>query len=225
MITKHNLPQNRLKVVFGSKNNGSCMDISDSLDGSPVCTGTSVLNDDIIPPLDGISSDETPSWATELFTLSGERGRITLSFEVDSKDHDHMELAVFNCPDMGINSSMVDIYFDSSFRPDKTGTNQPLGDLSTESQLVGTSCEHLLVFCVKYNTSVYAPPPTNSINLVFPSASEIGPKYVFLGEVTFMKGGDEPCDPTPRPGEALSSFARFFLNLSCSLIYTIYYDY
>ena len=138
--------------------------------------------------------------ATELFTLNGERGRIILSFEVDSMDHDRMELAVFNCPNMGIDSPMVDIYFDFSFRPDRTGMNRTLGNLSTESPLVGTSCDHLLVFCVKYNTCVKAPSPTHYINLVFPRASQTGSMYVFLGEVTFLKGGDEPCDFTPRPG-------------------------
>ena len=61
-----------------------------------------MLNDGIIPTLDGISSNETSLWATELFTLSGERGRNILSFEVDSVDHDHMELAVFNCPGLGM---------------------------------------------------------------------------------------------------------------------------
>ena len=214
LYTRHSLPQNRLELVFGSKSNGNCTNVSQSLDGNrPVCAGTSVLNDGCIPPLDGISSNETSSWATELFTLSGENGRIILSFEVDNMDHDRMELAVFNCPDMGINSSMVDIYFDSSFRPDRTGMNQLLGNLSTESQLVGISCDHLLVFCVKYNTSVDAPSPTDNISLVFPGASETGSKYVFLGDVTFLKGGDGPCDPTtPGPGEALSSFASFSFN-------------
>ena len=209
VITRHNLPLQRLELVYGSINNGSCTDVSQSLNENPICAGTSVLNDGIIPALDGISSNETSSWATELFTLSGDRGRIILSFEVDSMDHDRMELAVFNCPIMDINSPMVDIYFDSSFRPDRIGTNQPLGNFDTESQLVGTSCDHLLLFCVKYNTSVDAPSPTHYINLVFPGASETWSKYVFLGEVTFLKGGDEPCDPTPRPGEALSSFASF----------------
>ena len=201
MITRHNLLPHRLELVFGSEYNSNCTNVSQSLDGSPVCAGTSVLNDGIIPALDGISFNETSSWATELFTLSGESGRIILSFEVDSMDHDSMELAVFNCPDMGINSPMVDIYFDSSFRPDRIGTNQPLGNFNTESQLVGTSCDHLIVFCVKYNTSVDAPSPTHYINLVFPRASETGSKYVFLGEVTFLKGGDEPSHPTPRPGK------------------------
>ena len=213
VITRHNLPQKRLELVYGSQNNGNCTDVSQSLNEIPVCTGTSVLNDGIIPILNGISSNETSSWATELFTLSGENGRIILSFEVDSMDHVRMELAVFNCPDMGINSPKVDIYYDSLFRPDRMGTNQPLGNFSTESQLVGTSCDHLLVFCVPYNTSEDAPSPTNSINLVFPRASETRSMYVFLGEVTFLKGGDGPCDPTtPRPGEALSSFASFSFN-------------
>ena len=218
VITRHNLPQRRLELVYGSQSNGGCTNESQSLNRIPVCANTSVLNDGIIPTLDGISSNETSSWATELFTLSGENGRIILSFEVDSMDHDRMELAVFNCPDMGINSPVVNISFDSSFRPDRNGTGQPVGDLSTESQLNGTSCDHLLVFCVKYDTSVDAPSPTDNINLVFPSTSQTNSMYVFLGEVTFLNGSDKPCDPTPRPGEALSSF---LLTLSCSLIYTI----
>ena len=201
MITRHSLPQLRLELVYGSQCNGSCTNVSQSLYGIPVCTGTSVLNDGIIPALDGISSNEASSWATELFTLSGVSGRIILSFEVDSMDHDRMELAVFNCPGMGINSPRVDIFFDSPFRPDRIGSIQSLGNLSTESQLVGTSCDHLIVFCVKYNTSVDAPSPTNNISLVFPRANQTSSKYVFLGEVTFLKGGDEPCDPTPRPGK------------------------
>ena len=211
VITRHNLPQMRLEIINGSQSNGSCTDVSQSLDGITVCVGASVLNDGIIPALDGISSNE---WATELFTLNRENGRIILSFKVDSMDHDHMELAVFNCPDMGINSPVVDVYFDSLFRPDRTDrtdrtdSSRPLGDFSTESPLVGTSCDHLLVFCVKYNTSVDAPSPTHYINLMFPGASQTRSKYVFLGEVSFLKGGDEPCDPTPRPGKFTVTFVH-----------------
>ena len=195
----------RLELIFGSQSNGSCTNVSQSSDGIPVCAapGTSVLNDDIIPALDGVNSLNTSSWAAELFTLNRENGRIILSFEVNSTDHDRMELAVFNCPGMGINSSVVDIYFDSSFRPDRTGTmnRQLLGSLSTRSQLNGTSCDHLLVFCVRYNASMGAPSQTRHINLMFPPASQTNSKYVFLGEVTFLNGGSEPCDLTPEPGE------------------------
>ena len=165
-----------MEFVYGSQNNTGCTNVSQSLNGIPVSPGTSVLNDGCIPTLDGISSNETSSWATELFTLSGERGRIILSFEVDSMDHDRMKLAVFNCPDMGINSPVVDIYFDSSFRPNRIGRSLSLGDFNTESQLVGTSCDHLLGFCVKYNTSVDT--PTHYVNLVFPGASQTTSKYV-----------------------------------------------
>ena len=98
VITRHNLPQNRLKPVFGSQNNGSCTSSNTSLNGSFVCIGTSVLNDGIIPALDGITINSL--WASKLFTLNGTRGRIVLSFEVDSDSHDRMELAVFNCPDI-----------------------------------------------------------------------------------------------------------------------------
>ena len=187
VITKHNLPQRRLELVFGSQNNGSCTLLNTSLNGSSVCIGTSVLNDGIIPALDGISS--TTTWASKLFTLSGTRGRIVLSFEVDSENHDRMELAVFNCPQMRINLPLFSVYFDESFRPDRNKTNNRiLGTLIVESQLMNTSCDQLLVFCVKYNTTQ---PQTRFINLVIPNSNS---NYVFLGEVKFLNGSSDSCD-------------------------------
>ena len=173
------------------------------------CAGTSVLNDGFIPPLDGVSSNST--WASELFTLNGTRGIIRLSFEVDSENHDCMELAVFNCPEMRINLSSVSVYFDSSFRPDRNDST--LGTLIMESQLMATSCDHLLVFCVKYNTTQS---PTQFINLVIPSNSSVD--YVFLAEVTFLDGGNEPCYLTPRSGKTLTHIVAIIL-LSVIIMY------
>ena len=133
MITRHSLPQRRLELVYGSQNNGSCTNVSQSFDGVPVCAGTSVLNDDNIPALDGITSTMNSTWADELFTLNGTRGRIVLSFEVDSESHDHMELAVFNCPQMRISLSSFSLYFGESFRPDR------LFNYYNTSQILGTS--------------------------------------------------------------------------------------
>ena len=53
---------------------------------------------------------------------------------------------------------------------------------------MNTSCDHLLVFCVKYNMTQQ---PTRFINLVIPYNNS---DHVFLGEVTFLNGGSEPCD-------------------------------
>ena len=159
MITRHNLPLNRLEVVFGSQNNDSCTNVSQSLDGNPICAGTSVLNDGAIPSLDGVRSN--PTCAIELFTLSRINGRIIPSFEVDSVNHDCMELPVFNCPEMGISISSFSVYFDSSFRPDRM-VGSPLGTFIMEPQLVDTSCDQLLIFCVKYNTTE---PLTQFINV------------------------------------------------------------
>ena len=63
--------------------------------------------------------------------------------------------------------------------------------------LSDVSCDHLLVFCFKYPPTVS---PTRYIDLEFPVQENIDSSYVFLGEVTFLSGGSEPCDPTPRPG-------------------------
>ena len=186
-ITRHGLPQQRLVLVNGSQNNGSCQDLSSTLD-RPICAGTSVLNDGIIPGLVGVGQSN-PQWASELFTLSG-TNTIRLSFELDSVDHDRMELAVFNCPEMSINLSMLNVYFDSSFRPDEMQNDVDiLGNLAVEAQIMNISCDHLLVFCVKYNP---AQPPTRFINLEIPDSSS--GDLVFLGEVTFLNGGNKPCN-------------------------------
>jgi hypothetical protein len=150
------------------------------------CSGTSVLNDGIIPVLEGINTANPGTWASQLFTLTGTSGIIRISFEVDSDNHDRMELAVFNCPEMGIGLSSVRVYFDESFRLDRN--DDTLGTLIMESQLTATSCDRLVYFCVKYNTTQS---PTQFINLVIPTSSSAD--YVFLGEVTFLNGGNEPC--------------------------------
>ena len=141
-------------------------------------------------------------WASELFTLNG-FNPIRLSFELDSDNHDRMELAVFNCPEMGISLSMLSVHFDSSFRPDRV-RNYDFGNLTVEAQIMNTSCDHLLVFCVKYNTTQ---PPTRFINLEIPATSS--ENYVFLGEVTFFNGGNKSCDlamPKAIKGNELSCY-------------------
>ena len=163
VITRHNLPQQRLELVYGSQKNASCTELY--MDISIICNGTSVLNDGIIPALDEVNTSNS-TWASELFTLRGRHGVIRLSFEVNSENHDRMELAVFNCPEMGISFSSISVYFDSSFRPDSD--DRTLGTFIMNSQLMNTSCDHLLVFCVKYNTTQ---PPTRFINLVIANDS------------------------------------------------------
>ena len=75
--------------------------MSDS--GRVYCGGASVLNDGIISAFDVVSCNPASLWAIELFTLKRPiGGRIIVSFEVDGDNHDRMELAVFNCPEMGI---------------------------------------------------------------------------------------------------------------------------
>ena len=151
-ITRHALPQQRLESVNGSKMNASCTEFF--MDSNNICSGTSVLNDGIIPAVVTPSS----AWASQLFTLSGtwKFNRtigliIRLSFELESANHDRMKLAVFNCPEMGIGLSSVRIYFDESFRPDRD--DNELGTFIMEPQLMATSSDQLLVYCVKYDTT------------------------------------------------------------------------
>ena len=96
-----------MELVYGSQKKAGCTELY--MNGNNTCIGTSVLNDGVIPSLDRVSSNSI--WASELFTLSGTRGIIRLSFEVDSENHDCMELAVFNCSEMGIGFSSVSVYF------------------------------------------------------------------------------------------------------------------
>ena len=161
--------------------NASCIELF--MGRNNTCSGTSVLNDGTIP---GPFDTSSPAWASRLFTLSGTRGIIRLSFEVESADHDRMELAVFNCPEMGIGLSSVRVYFDESFRRDRDDSK--LGTLIMESQLMVTSCDHLIIFCVRYDTTQS---PTRFINLEIPTNSSAD--HVFLGELTFLNGGSEPC--------------------------------
>ena len=199
-IVNHQLPPKRLVSIFGSQENGSCSMILSEVQ----CIGTSVLNDGHIPPLNGITSNQISSWAKKLFTLERplDGRQMVVAFEVENPNHDRVELAVFNCPEMGISLPTVSVFFDSSFRPDRqTGNRDPGIVIIQQLPLSMTSCEHLLVFCLKY-PPVPVPAPKHFINLVFPVVlSSANSTYVFLGEVTFRNGGSEPCDPTmPWPG-------------------------
>ena len=60
---------------------------------TPVLVATSVLNDGITPFLDGVTNSSNSTWASQLLTLNRTRGDIRLSFELDSENHDRMELA------------------------------------------------------------------------------------------------------------------------------------
>ena len=186
--------------------NANCSNVMGS--NNNICAGTSVLNDGVIPAVDTSNT----AWASQLFTLDGNRRVIRLSFELESENHDRMELAVFNCPEMGIGLSSVTVYFDSSFRPDRDDST--LGTFNTDSQVTDTSCDHLLVFCVKYDTTM---PRTRFINLEIPPASSRD--YVFLGEVTFLNGGSEQGSDFASPIEGI-------IQQSCGLklVTFIYYS-
>ena len=185
---RHSLPQDRLQPLFGSQMNGRCTSVS-GLCGN-ICNGTSVLNDGIIPALSGVSDDSCLPWAAQLLTMGRSYNRtagVVLSLEVEPINHDRVELVVFNCPERGIYTPEVNIYVDTSFRP-IIGANIP-GHLNTNQSLPSTSCDHLIKFCVELAGAVSTP----FFNLQFPYQNNSN--LVFLGEVTFLDGGADPCNP------------------------------
>ena len=200
---RHGLIPLRLESLYGSDMNGSCTLVSGSCNS---CNGTSVLNDGEVPVLSGVSNDSESQFATELFTLRRrEMARITASFELEDANHDRVELAVFNCPELGISTPEVNVYFDSSFRPGRE--DRSLGVSNTSVSLTETSCDQLLVFCVKYNSG-----SSRYINLEFPFPSNnINSTFLFLGEVTFLNGSGAPCPPPKLVTEAPTTISK----LSC----------
>ena len=194
---RHGLIPNRLQSLYGSDINGSCTLVNGSRTS---CNGTSVLNDGVLPMLSGVSNDSESQWAAQLFTLRRPgMGRIVAPFELEDASHDRVELAVFNCPKLGISTPEVNVYFDSSFRPGRV--DRGLGKLITNASMENTSCDQLLVFCVKYNSG-----SSQYINLEFPFPSNnVNSTFVFLGEVTFLNANGAPCPPPKLVTEARKS--------------------
>ena len=145
-----------------------------------------MLNDGIIPALSGVSDNPSSQWAAQLFTMarSGTED-IIVAFEVEQRNYDRVELAVFNCPERGIYAPQVEVHI---------GRNADLDGSSLQrlitQPLPNTSCDYLLKFCIQF--------PTRGVpyyNLVFPYQNNSN--SIFLGEVTFKDYiNDVPCDPS-----------------------------
>ena len=151
-----------------------------------------MLNDGILPALSGVGDDPQSQWAAQLFTMSrtfNGKARIVLSFEVEPATYNSVELAVFNCPERGIHTPVVNVYVDISFRPQRSV--KTLGFFNTNLSLLSTSCDYLIKFCVEFSGGVSAP----YFNLEFPYQTNSNSSFVFLGEVTFLRTVAEPCGP------------------------------
>ena len=128
---RHTLPPELESNLFGSPVNGGCWT------NNEICDGTSVLNDGIIPALSGVSNDPASQWANELFTMrrSG-TDQIVISVEVPSGIHNHMELTVFNCPQLGIYAPQVMVYIANSLSANAINlqmvANVTLSDISCD---------------------------------------------------------------------------------------------
>ena len=176
----HSLPPELESGLFGSPVNGGCSLTSET--NNEICDGTSVLNDGILPALSGVSNDSQSQWAAQLFTMrrSG-TNRIVVSFEFPIASRNRLELAVFNCPQLGIYAPQVSFYVANAMNVDLNR----IADV-TISQV---SCDHLLKFCVELGGA-----SVPNLNLVFPYQNNSD--FVFLGEVTFLNDPmNNQCDP------------------------------
>jgi hypothetical protein len=105
--------------------------------------------------------------------------QIILSFEVKNQVYDCIELAIFNCPEWHMNASRINVYSDTSFRPERS--NVSLGIDEANYSLSNTSCDYLLKFYVSF-----VPINSSYFNIVFPAHTS--ENFVFLGEVSFLSG-------------------------------------
>ena len=207
----HGLVPRRLESLYGSDVDGSCTSV---VGNHTFCNGTSVLNDGNIPVLSGVSDVNDSVWATQLFTLvRAVGGRLIIPFELKDSNHDRVELAVFNCPALKINAPSINVYLDTSFRAGRA--NRSDGTLNTNLVMQNTSCDQLLIFCVKYSGGM----SSRYINLEFPFVSDAVSNLVFLGEVTFLNGSGEPCSPPRLVTEATTSATVGKLQSMTSLYY------
>ena len=204
--TRHSLPNNRLIPMFGSLKNGSCSSAVSSAYRGGICDGTSVLNDNIIPALN-VSDDSKSVWASQLLTMKrGSNGPIVLSFEVENQFYDCIALAVFNCPERGMNASIFNIYSDISFRPERS--NVSLGnEIKANHSLSNYSCEYLLKFYVSSQST-----QSSYFNIEFPNYTEVI-SHVFVGEVSFFSGAGD-CDLWP---SELIETTYYLQNSDCML--------
>ena len=178
----HTLPRELESGLFGSPVNGGCSSTSGT--NNEICDGTSVLNDGILPALSGVSNDSQSQWAAQLFTMrrSG-TDRIVVSFEfpISSTSCNRLELAVFNCPQLGIYAPQVSVYVATPMKIDLTRI--------TDMTISQVSCDHLWKLCVELGGA-----GVPNLNLVFPYQNNSD--FVFLGEVTFLNDrNNNQCDP------------------------------
>ena len=172
---RHSLPRFRTVPRFGSLKNGSCKLVMNGTYRGSICNGTSVLTDGIIPAL---RIDSSSLWASQLLTMEQSRTeRIVLSFELENQVYDCVELAVVNCPQRNWNASMINIYSDTSFRPERE--SESLGILEANYVLSNTSCDYLVKFYVSF-----MPVNTSYFNIEFPVHTSNN--YVFVGEISFF---------------------------------------
>ena len=114
-----------------------------------------MLNDGIIPALSGVSQENNSEWAAQLFTMrrQGKERTIIVSVEVPAMVHDSIQLTVFNCPQQGIYAPAVNVYSDSSLRPEITGS-LPANRFVANETLTATLCDHLITIDSSFHIKI-----------------------------------------------------------------------
>ena len=194
--------------MFGSLKDGNCSSLMDSPHRGKICNSTSLLTDGVIPALSNLSNDSSSLWASQLLTMSQsstDSERIVLSFELENQVYDCVELAVVNCPRWHWNASRVNIYSDTSFRPERE--NESLGTMKANYVLSNTSCDYLVKFYVSF-----MPVNASYFNIEFPASTSNN--NVFVGEISFFSGADD-CEKIWPP--ELIETAGYRSNSECML--------
>lgn len=211
---RHSLPDLRTVSKFGSMENGKCSSVirnssEHRIYRGSICTDTSVLNDGVIPALHNVSSDNNSNWAAELLAMKQiMKLPIVLSFEVENKSYDCVEMAVFNCSEMKMDVFRINIYKDNSFRPERK--NDTLGvKLDANYSLSNTSCSHLWKVYASFGSKINS----SYFNIEFPGRTA-DVNYVFVGEVSFLSGARD-CEQWP---PTLIRTTNHLRNSKCMLL-------
>ena len=161
----------------GSSANGNCLIIHSgdiSLCADPT---SSVLFDGVIPTLTGLDGDV---WASQLLTLR-QCANIIFNFNGVPGLFGRLEVVMFNCPNMGISASTIEVSASSS----QSGGSTPLRGINISI----TSCDSLVRVCTPISTDQ----PTIILNFTTDSCNPI---MVYLAEVTFYAASSaSTCPP------------------------------
>ena len=179
-LIQHNLPQCRLVSVFGSKGmvdvmphhclKKVCLTFAPALACSMMefyqCSVKSAIIKISRPVVHYVKT-----WYTS---------RIILSFEVELANYSHIELAVFNCLELVVNTPLIIACTDTSFR--NSSERDPGMKQIANKSVTASSCEYLLKINLEFSCKAQL---VQYFNIEFPCKNNSNSLFVFLGEPHF----------------------------------------